>query len=559
MTTPGSLLLARRGDARPGLRAGDRTWTWDEVVRESLLRGAVLRRLGLADPAHVGVLLENTPEHAFWIGGAALAGGTLVGGNLTRRGDALGGDLRHTDCRALVVGPGQRALLDDVDTGVPADQVHIVGSDAYAALLDDARADADAAYDEPWAAPDPTRPMLLLFTSGSTGAPKAVVCSHGRLGTIALRSNDSFGLTRDDVAYISMPMFHGNAIMACWAPALSVGATVALRERFSASGWIDDVRRYGATYTTYVGRALAYVLATPPGPDDRDNPLRLAFGTEASARDREAFTARFDVQILENYGSSEGVIAIHRVPGTPDGALGLPQPRPGADVAIVDPETGEECPRAVIDANGTPTDPACIGELVDRGGAPGFEGYWRNPEASSERLRDGWYWSGDLGYRDVDGWFWFAGRSSDWLRVDSENFAAAPVERILARSERVLLAAVYGVPDPETGDQVMAALELLPGEAFDPDAFAAFLSAQADLGTKWAPRFIRIVASMPVTGTNKIDKNPLRRAAWETADPVWWEREKGAGYARLTPEERTALRDRFTAAGRAAFLPPPLT
>jgi fatty-acyl-CoA synthase len=351
-----------------------------------------------------------------------------------------------------------------------------------------------------------------------------------------------------------MPMFHGNAIMACWAPALAVGATVALRERFSAGGWLEDIRRYGATYTTYVGRALAYVLATPERPDDADNPLRLAFGTEASARDREAFTRRFGVQILENYGSSEGVIAIHRVPGTPEGALGLPQPRPGSDVAIVDPTTGRECPRAVLDATGTPTDPSCIGEIVDRGGAPGFEGYWRNDEAAAQRLRDGWYWSGDLGYRDVDGWFWFAGRSSDWLRVDSENFAAAPVERILSRHPDVLLAAVFGVPDPQTGDQVMAALELLPGRELDGDDLAAFLAAQPDLGTKWAPRFVRVVPRMPVTGTNKVDKAPLRREAWE-ADGVWWRPDRLAGYRAMTPADRDDLRAQLHDAGRAPLLP----
>ena len=122
-----------------------------------------------------------------------------------------------------------------------------------------------------------------------------------------------------------------------------------------------------------------------------------------------------------------------------------------------------------------------------------FEGYYNNPEADAERTRNGWYWSGDLAYRDEEGIFYFAGRTGDWLRVDSENFAAAPVERILARFEGASGVAVYPVPDSRTGDQVMAALELEPGVEFDPDAFTAFLAAQEDLGTKWAPRFVRVV------------------------------------------------------------------
>ena len=113
-----------------------------------------------------------------------------------------------------------------------------------------------------------------------------------------------------------------------------------------------------------------------------------------------------------------------------------------------------------------------------------FEGYYNNPEADAERTRNGWYWSGDLAYRDEEGIFYFAGRTGDWLRVDSENFAAAPVERILARYPGVAGVAVIAVPDVRTGDQVMAALELEPGRAFDPEAFSAFLAAQEDLGTK---------------------------------------------------------------------------
>ena len=113
----------------------------------------------------------------------------------------------------------------------------------------------------------------------------------------------------------------------------------------------------------------------------------------------------------------------------------------------------------------------CIGELVGRQAASNFEGYYNNPTAEADRTRNGWYWSGDLAYRDEVGVFYFAGRTGDWLRVDSENFAAAPVERILARFAGVTGVAVYPVPDSRTGDQVMAALELGTGSSFDPEAF----------------------------------------------------------------------------------------
>ena len=195
------------------------------------------------------------------------------------------------------------------------------------------------------AGPDPADLFLLLFTSGTTGTPKAVRCTQGRLAVIAVRSAEAYGFDQDDVAYCTMPLFHGNALMVLWGPSLVVGATVALARRFSASGFLPDVRRYGATTFTYVGKALAYVLATPPSDDDAASTLRRGFGTEASVADQAAFERRFGCVLTEGYGSSEGGVAISRTPDTPIGSLG----RPDGDVAIVDPETGTECPPAAFD------------------------------------------------------------------------------------------------------------------------------------------------------------------------------------------------------------------
>src|SRR5690606_3039783 len=140
---------------------------------------------------------------------------------------------------------------------------------------------------------------------------------------------------REDVCYCPMPLFHGNALMALWAPALAVGATVALTPKFSASMFLPDVRFYGATFFTYVGQAIGYILATPDRPDDADNTLTHGFGTEASPEDKAAFRRRFGATLLEGYGSSESAGMIERDPGTPPTALG----RPARDgVCVVDPE-----------------------------------------------------------------------------------------------------------------------------------------------------------------------------------------------------------------------------
>jgi fatty-acyl-CoA synthase len=284
------------------------------------------------------------------------------------------------------------------------------------------------------------------------------------------------------------------------------------------------------TYANYVGKPLSYVLATPEQADDAANPLRRVFGNEAAEPDIERFAKRFDCLVVDSYGSTEGGASVTRVSGMPTGALGR-----GADgVTVLDPDTGEECPPAQFDETGRLVNAdSAVGELVNRAGAKDFEGYYNHPDADSARVRDGIYWTGDLAYRDEDGWLYFAGRSDDWLRVDGENFAAAPVERIIARVPAVALCAVYAIPDPVAGDQVMAALQLRPDATFEAAEFASFLAAQPDLGTKWAPRYVRIVESLPITPTNKVLKRQLRNEALETSDAIWERPGRDVAYQRL--------------------------
>lgn len=544
------LLLARSDDDHPGLVMGDRSWSWREVVTAAAERASLLRSLGQLDPPHVGVLLGNEPEFVFWLSAAALSGAVVVGINPTRRGEALAGDVRRTDCRVLVTDAEGAALLEGLDTGVAADLVLRVDTPGYAAAVAD-HAGVTAAEVVADGAPSAEDLFLLLFTSGTTGVPKAVRCTQERLASIALRSGQFYGYERSDVAYCAMPLFHGNALMVLWGPSLAVGATIALARRFSASGFAPDVRRYGVTTFTYVGKALAYVLATPPADDDADSTLRRGFGTEASVADLAAFERRFGCVLTEGYGSSEGGVAINRAPDSPPGSLGVPD----ADTAVVDPATLAECPPARFDAAGVLLNGSeAIGEIVNRSGAGRFEGYYADPGATAERIRNGWYWTGDLAYRDAAGHVYFAGRRGDWMRVDSENITAGPIERVLVRFPSAAAVAVYAVPDPRSGDEVMAAIELLPGHAFAPGSFAAFLAAQDDLGTKWVPSYLRITSALPQTASGKVTKEPLRHEGWWRGDdPVFCRDGPRLAYVPLTSDRRTVLQARLRRHGRQAL------
>ena len=575
-------MLARREDSSTAILYEDEVWSYREYVAEcSAVANLLLaecgretraegdgsdmvgnavgedRETGRADtgssgeneadksnPFHVGVLLDNGPHFSSVLGAASLCGAVVAGINPTRRGSELVRDVTHTECQMIITESRYLDLLEPVAESVPGIRIFDADSQAWAEALQPYR-------DKP--APDveidPAAPYLLLFTSGTTGQPKAAICSQQRIARIGGIIAETQGLTSEDVCYQCMPMFHSNALMAGWSPCIVTGATGAFRRKFSASGWLEDVRKFGATYFNYVGKPLTYIMATPPRPDDADNPLRAVFGNEGAPHDLERFAERFGVAAQDSYGSTEGGFGVSRTPDTPPGALGK-----GDDqTKIYDADTGEECPPAVFAQDGSLANAEeCIGEIVHLRAVSDFEGYWNNPEADEERTREGIYWSGDLGYMDAEGFVYFAGRNFDWLRVDGENFAAAPLERILVRHEDIDLAAVYAVPNSDVGDDVMAAVIHRPGAAFNPDGFAEFLAAQSDLGTKWIPKYVQWAQDLPKTETMKILKRVMRAERWEVEDEVWLR--DGDSYRLLTAEDVAAIRDAFAARDRLHLL-----
>ena len=557
-----ALLVANAAEhaGRPALRFGDRVWSHAELLGEATRFARLFaERLDPGRPPHVGVLLDNSPDYVFALCGAALCGAAVVGLNTTRRGEHLGADIAHSDVQLLLTEPRHAPLLEPAGSlGLPggllvatrfAEEGH---APAAGERLEDALAAADrqGGISPEGTEHDVDAPWVLLFTSGTSAAPKAVVCSQRRLLTTGRRMATMLEVGPDDVGYAAMPLFHANSLMAGLMPALVGGASVAVVRRFSASRFLDDVRRHGATWFNYTGKVLAYLLATPERDDDADNPLRVAFGNEGTPHVVEAAGRRFGLRIVDVYGSTEGAIALDRAGARPPGSLG----RLRQGVAVVDPE-GNPVPPARFDAAGRLLNAEqCVGELVNTLGVGPFEGYYRNPGAMARSTRRGWYWSGDLAYTDDDGWVYFAGRSTDWLRVDGENFPAAPVEAVLSQHPDVLLCAVYGVPDAESGDQVMAALVLRPGAGFDGAALAAWLEGRPEMGPRWLPRYVRLAGQLPVTPTNKVLVRELVRQKFRAelvgGDRLYVRPRREAAFRPFTAEDEAALRAQFEASGR---------
>lgn len=525
LDTVQQLLRCRLADDAVAIRHGPDTWTWRQYLSGAAAEASAL--IGLADsnrPLHVGVLLGNTPAMLRSMAAAALGGYVLCGINTTRRGAALLADIRRSDCQIMLVDPEHAALLDVA--ALPEVVTLDVTSQRYRHAIVSApplRPHREVSGDDP---------LMLIFTSGTSGDPKAVPFRHA----VAVLSGASLAVQLDitaaDVCYLSMPLFHSNGVAGGWSVAVYSGAAM-VPARFSPARFLADIRAYGVTYMNYVGKPLALVLATPEKPDDADNPLRVAFGNEAGDRDIAEFSRRFGCAVMDAFGSSEFAVTVVREDGTPPGSIG--KGYPGVD--IYHPDTVTPCATAVFDDSGALTNgDEAVGELVNTHGGGQFGGYYNDPGATSERLRHGMYWSGDLAYRDADGWIYLAGRTADWLRVDGENLAAGPIERILQRLRPVRQAVVYAVPDERVGDQVMAALVLADGQILTPAELESFLAAQPDLSPKAWPRYVRINDVLPHTVTNKVLKRELSAAGISAGGGVVWARaERGRTYHVIDP------------------------
>ena len=593
-----SLVLGAQLDARAShpeigdrvaLRAGDRAFTWrafrDEAVRTAHF---VRERLGVVDasrPAHVAMLMENHPELMTLYAGCGYAGATLFGVNTGMRGDTLAGVLDNSLARMLVVDERFWPEVEAVGSrlrNIPPENVFVFGSDGadhgardWLASLDTVAKPGES-LDTPAVDVTPETNLMVIYTSGTTGLPKGINNNHLKLLLIGMRVSQLLGLGPDDVGYACMPLFHSNAMFLGFQPAFQVGGTLAMRPRFSASGFVPDVLRYGVTYWNYVGEPVHYILAAIEreyGGDEArileavarspQNRLRFALGNGASPPDIDRFIRWLGLDdMFELYGSTEAAISTFRRQGDPRGSVGeIEDPA----VKILDP-SGRECPPAVLDAGGKLTNYAeAVGEICRVAGDTAlFQGYFDNASANQQKYRDGVYHSGDLGHvlvRDGRRYLFFDGRTDDWIRKDGENFSAAQVARLLQEHEDVVLAVAYGVPCPVSDEWVMAVLKLGEGAHFDPEGFYAFcedLVTHGGMDPKWFPDFVRVVEEFEYTETQKVLVRSLKKVHFDLprlrGAPVYFRTRGDTRFRPFGEADYRALRSEFARCERLDLL-----
>src|SRR5579884_1220165 len=493
--------MAARRPRQPLLVWGDQTWTYAETDALVDQLAAGLLALGLARGDHLAVVLPNCPEFIHLLFAAARAGIVFVPLNPAASPPELQYLLADSEARAVVTTAASLDLVRAAAAGCPRLDPLIVLEDGVggdAVPLSRLRATMPG---PPSVRPGPDDIAAIVYTSGSTALPKGVMIPHRAYAVGPPARARRLGWTHRDRALLVMPLFHVNAQALAGVALLSVVAALFQRERFSASAFRDDVDRYEVTVTS-AGSTIPMILwSRPPAARDRHHSLQqVAGGMPAELLER--FEDRFGVTLVTSYAMTEDLCSIVNFPDRARrrlgaGILGKPVLPRRHRVRIVD-----EAGRAVA--------PGTVGEIVKRSPAT-MLGYYRDPVRTAEALRDGWLHTGDYGWRDSDGYYYFAGRKKDVIKRGGENVSAAQVEAALASHPDVAEVAVVGVPDPIRQEEIKAYVLLRPGKPLDASTPTDLWSHCASRLAPFAiPRYLAFPQDLPRTGSGKVQKEALK-------------------------------------------------
>ncbi len=560
-------LIERRASAQPEgvfLHFEGRSLSYGAYNAEAnrVAHWALEKGIGRGDV--VALLMENRPEYLQIWAGLAKVGATTALLNTNVSGRALAHVLEASHCRALILGvecAERWASLAERPRGLAVYVAGDPGAEIDTPLPPDAESlDEEVAGYSPENPPRRVRaalrgrdPLFYIYTSGTTGLPKAARFSHTRFmggGMFSLLA----GFRRRDTIYCPLPLYHTVGGVMCVNAVLRAGGTLALRRRFSARRFWSDVIGMRATCFQYIGEVCRYLLAQPPSELERAHRVRFCVGNGLRPDVWEAFQERFAIPLVaEFYGATESNVAMVNLEGRM-GSVG--KPVPGTKPALVRYDVAAE--EYVRDAQGRCV--ACrdgeVGELLGRisegrTAAGRFEGYTSKDATEKKILRDvfakgdAWFRTGDLLWRDPEGYYYFADRIGDTFRWKGENVSTQEVAEALSGLPGVEHCAVFGVDVPRADGRAGMAALVLDGSA-GLDGAAIYAHVDEALPVYARPAFLRLQNEPELTGTLKLRKVDLQRQGFDPGaviDPLFYRDDRASTYAPLTREAHAQIQD----------------
>ncbi len=517
------LEASARAPAKPAVLFGAETWSYERLAAETVRWAAALRVWGLQPADRVALVLENSPAFLTTYLGIHLAGGIVVLVNTQYRQVELRHILSDAGVRLCVTDRHRYAELTRVEDDLPALEAVVVDAVARSMNSDgEARTEATrrvpVVYNrdrflaggdlEPTFTPPSAESIAVIgYTSGTTGRSKGAMLTHHNLVANAAAIVEAWHWTAADRLLLTLPLFHVHGLCVGIHGTLLTGSTVDLRPRFDAEEALSTLLRGGATMFFGVPTMYTRLIAAAQRRGERPAALRLYVSGSAplSAQTYEEFEQLFGQRILERYGMTETLMNLtnpyegERRPGT------VGQPFPGQEARIVDVQSRQP----ILDDR--------MGEIQVRGPHV-FAGYWQQPEATAAAFdADGWFTTGDLGWRSADGYYTISGRARELIISGGYNIYPREVEEVLVTHPAVAEAAVLGLADPEYGEQVVAAIVLDAQAGVSPDGTGQLSDdlialCRDQLAGYKKPRRIEFVDALPRNALGKIQKHILRQS-----------------------------------------------
>jgi acyl-CoA synthetase (AMP-forming)/AMP-acid ligase II len=446
---------------------GDKTYLLfkDEELSYSKLNEKVnqaasaLLRLGVRKGTPVNLHLANCPEFIFSFFAAAKIGAVVTPTNLGLTKGELGYIVNHAEAVLTITQPVFLDLIRSIKPECPhLKKIIVVGgecSEEETISWDDFVGDA-ATVPDAVEVPAPDDVAVNMYTSGTTALPKGVLLSHQNIISAGHSWMWLVGFTAKDRTMTGFPLFHANALFFSCVGSMVCGGSFLLLEKLSPSNYLKLATKYGATHFNFAGAGMALMLSLPEEPGEAASPVRVIHSAMGTPELIEKWMNRFQIQVVMIYNLTECALAT----GTP---ISGPNPVKPGSIGWPAPSLPFPTEVRIVDEKGNDTAPGVIGEIIIRGPAL-MKGYFNDPGKTAETIRNGWLYTGDGGYRDEEGCYWFSDRLRDTLKPKGENVASVEVEGVIGAHPKVADVGVIGVADPVMGEEIKASIVLIPGE-----------------------------------------------------------------------------------------------